>query len=89
MPGKIGFILLTHSEPAQILRLVDRLNAMFHWPPIVCHHNFSLCSLSIETFSANVSFVRPHIQTKWADFSVIEATVRAIRQMYEVTEGPD
>jgi hypothetical protein len=89
MTVSIGFVLLTHSKPEQIRRLIDRLNTMFDRPPIVCHHDFGQCDLPVETFPGNVSFVRPSLPTGWGQFSVVEATVRAIRKMYEVPGSPD
>ncbi len=85
----VGFILLTHAKPHQIIRLVTRLNQMFDHPPIVCHHDFSKCALPLISFPENVSFVQPHLQTGWALFSVVEATVRALEQMYEAPSNPD
>ena len=82
MDPKIGFILVTHQKPHQIIGLVTRLNSMFGEPPIVCHHDFSKCALPLEAFTKNVSFVRPHLETGWGNFSIVEATVRALRQMY-------
>ncbi|WP_375472572.1 beta-1,6-N-acetylglucosaminyltransferase [uncultured Nostoc sp.] len=85
----IGFILLTHSKPLQIYRLINQLNTMFNYPVIVCHHDFSKCDLSVDTLSKNVLLVRPHIQTEWAGFTLVEATVQALRLMYEVPDTPD
>jgi len=89
MTVSIGFVLITHSKPEQIRRLIDRLNTMFDRPPIVCHHDFGQCDLPVEAFLGNVSFVRPSLPSGWGVFSVVEATVRAIRQMYEVPGSPD
>ncbi|MEA5601195.1 beta-1,6-N-acetylglucosaminyltransferase [Nostoc sp. UHCC 0252] len=89
-PSKsIGFILITHSKPLQIYRLINKLNSMFNYPLIVCHHDFSKCDLSVDRLSKNILLVSPHLQTKWADFSIVEATVQALKLMYEVPECPD
>ncbi len=50
---KIGFAILSHTEPEQLLRLVRTLNSMFGDPPIVCHHDFSQCSLHEALFPTN------------------------------------
>ncbi|AFZ60489.1 hypothetical protein H6G54_15035 [Anabaena cylindrica FACHB-243] len=89
MTISIGFILLTHRKPQQIHRLIAHLNKMFNYPRIVCHHDFSKSDLSVDTISKNVSFVRPHLQTQWGDFSIVEATVQAIKLMYESANSPD
>ncbi|QLE44577.1 hypothetical protein FD723_31955 [Nostoc sp. C052] len=85
----IGFVLLTHRKPLQIYRLINKLNSMFNYPVIVCHHDFSKCDLSVNTLSKNVLLVRPHLQTEWASFVLVEATVQALKLMYEVPEPPD
>lgn len=85
---EVGFILLTHTRANQILRLVNRLNRSFDYPPIVCHHDFSKAVLDLRLFSRNVLFVQPHLVTRWADFSVVDATVRAFQMMYERPDAP-
>ena len=55
----IGFVLLTHHQPQQIDRLLAQLNKMFNYPPIVCHHDFDKCPLSVDHLSKNIEFVRP------------------------------
>ncbi|MCU0550135.1 MAG: beta-1,6-N-acetylglucosaminyltransferase [Leptolyngbya sp. Prado105] len=78
----VGFILLTHDHPTQIQRLIDRLNRMFNYPPIVCHHDFSKCPFAIEQFSRNVLFVQPSIQTGWGQYSLIEAAIQSIKRLH-------
>ncbi len=89
MSPTVGFILLTHSQPQQIQRLVDRLNRLFDHPPIVFHHDFSKCPLSIEDFSENISFVQPHVETRWGEFSAIEAILKAMEQMQQRRDRPE
>jgi hypothetical protein len=89
MAISIGFILLTHRKPQQIYRLIAHLNKMFNYPLIVCHHDFFKCDLPISKLSKNISFVRPHLETKWGDFSLVEATVQAIKLMYNCADSPD
>lgn len=84
----LGFVLLTHQKPKQILRLIDRLNFMFDRPPIVCHHDFSQCSLPMDLIPRNVSFVRPHIKTAWGEWSLVKATLKGIEQLYSM-HNPD
>jgi hypothetical protein len=77
MLAKIGFAILSYNEPDQLLRLVKTLNAMFSGPPIVCHHNFSQCSLDEALFPSNVRFVHPHIRTRWGHITTPLAALRA------------
>lgn len=83
-----GFLLLTHNNPAQILRLVRKLDEMFGGPPIVCHHDFSQCPLDVKLFPGCMRFVLPHLETAWGRWSVVAATVRALRTVYEHSD-PD
>ena len=74
---KIGFAIISHDEPEQLLRLVKSLNAMFGAPPIVCHHDFSQCSTHEALFPPNVQFVHPHICHSWGHITVPLAALRA------------
>jgi Core-2/I-Branching enzyme len=74
---KIGFAVLSHNEPGQLLRLIRSLNAMFGDPPIVCHHDFSKCSLDEAVFPNNVRLVHPHFATGWGHIDVPLAALRA------------
>jgi hypothetical protein len=85
----IGFVLLTHHQPQQIDRLLAQLNKMFNYPPIACHHDFDKCALSVDHLPKNIEFVRPHLKTKWGDFSIVEATVQGIKLLYKSVNSPD
>jgi hypothetical protein len=87
--SKIGFVLITHSKPNQMLRLMDRLLKLFGEPKIVCHHDFGQCPVSVDDFPPSVTFVRPHLDTKWGAFSVVLAILAAMRTLYEDADNPD
>jgi hypothetical protein len=89
MSHKVGFLLVTHNKPHQFVRLVDTLNRMFDYPPIACHHNFSISSLPLEQLPPNIKFVHPHVKTRWGKFSTIEAELKALELMYESPDSPD
>jgi hypothetical protein len=77
MPLKIGFVVLTHDAPQQLLRLVRTLTAMFGNPPIACHHDFGQCQLDQTLFPKNVQFVHPHFTTRWGHISVPLGALKA------------
>jgi hypothetical protein len=79
MPFKIGFAIVSHKHPEQLLRLVNTLNAMFDAPPIACNHNFSMCPLQPEVFPSNVRFVIPHVNARWGHISIPLAALSALR----------
>jgi len=89
MPCPVGFVLLTHNKPMQVVRLIKTLNRMFDAPQIVCHHDFSQSNIPTELFRANVSFVRPNIPTGWSKFSTVEATMLALKILFEAENAPD
>jgi Core-2/I-Branching enzyme len=88
MAPTVGFVLLTHNKPHQVVRLVNTLNRMFDRPPIACHHDFSKCDLP-KNLASNVALVHPHFQTGWGKFSVIDAMLSALMLMYESPDAPD
>lgn len=89
MDFTIGFILLTHNKPDQIIRLMSTLNRLFYFPPIVCHHDFSKSILPEDRLTSNISLVTPYLETGWSKFSVVEATLSALRMMYQSSKTPD
>ena len=89
MGATIGFVIVSYDKPAQLLRLVRRLMKLYNNPPIVCHHDFSKCSLEGFDFPSEVTFVRPHIEPKWGGISFCHAFLAALRAMYQRTDCPD
>lgn len=89
MTTPVGFILVTYNKPHQIVRLVNTLNRIFDYPPIVCHHDYSQSALPPESLPKNVVLVRPHVVTRWGSMTVIEATLRALDLMYRTSASPD
>lgn len=85
---RIGFAILSHSEPQQLYRLVTTLNAMFGHPPVVCHHDFSKCSLDEAAFASNIRFVHPHFVTRWGHITLPLAALKAL-SVLRSHEQPD
>jgi hypothetical protein len=88
MTERVGFIILSHSNPPQLLRLVRCLQRVYSDPPIVCHHDFGQCPLAREEFPSGVRFVLPHLKTRWGQFSIVAAALRALELLYRDT-SPD
>ena len=90
MTVPIGFVVLSHSQPELLRRLLSTLDRAYRNPPIVVHHDFSQCSLPDDSvgWSADLQYVRPHIQTEWARFSIPEAFLAALSMLYS-TRAPD
>jgi hypothetical protein len=91
MNPPIGFVLLVNpfNPLEQSARLIWKLNRMFDHPPIACHHDFGKNPNFISDCPKNVQMVHPHVNTKWADFSCIEAAISALRLLYTGANAPD
>ena len=86
---KLAFIILSHSEPQQLLRLTRTLNANFDSPVVVCHHDFSQCPLDASPFPSNVTFVTPHHKTIYGRMSVVYAGLAAFALAHKQQPQPD
>lgn len=86
--AQIGFVLVTHTAPGQIVRLIRALNLVYSNPPIVLHHDFDQCRIDVSDFG-NVSVVRPHFPTTWCGYSVVRATLAGIAMLYGSEEKPE
>ena len=84
----IGFVILSHSEPEQLLRLTSRLENMFPTSKIICAHDFGQTPLDTRCYPATVSFVTPHVPTRWGHISLVHAAMNGLRKLYE-RDGPD
>ncbi len=84
----IGFVIVSHAHPEQVLRLVRTVSRLYGDPPIACHHDFSQCRLDRGLFPANVRFVEPFIPTGWGKISVVHSFLAALRLLYS-DGGPD
>ena len=86
--SNIGFVILTHNNPQQALRLLSRLNEMYDYPPIAWHHDFSKTDFPQESLTENVKMVKDFVETSWGTFSLVEAKLRALRLLYSKS-SPD
>lgn len=84
----LGFVILSHRNPAQLARLCATLNQLYDFPPISVHHDVSQSPLDTSTFSGNVRFVVKPAVTSWGRWSLVEATLLALRQLYDFAD-PD
>jgi len=90
MSPPLGFVLLVNPfHPLERSeRLIRTLNRMFDHPPIACHHDFGQNPQFIANCPANVRLVRPHVATRWGDFSCVEAMIKALRLLYSGEDRP-
>lgn len=79
----LGFVILSHNNPDQLLRLVQSLNEVYDRPAIACHHDFSQSHLDKDMFPDNVHFVEKSITTGWGKWSLVEAALKGLRLLYD------
>ncbi len=84
----IGFVILSHNNPAQLRRLIRTLNAVYGDPPIACHHDFSQSTATINDLGTNVRFVDAFVRTGWGRWSLVVGFLRALRLLYTYAD-PD
>lgn len=84
----VGFVILSHANPNQALRLVRTLDRMYDSPPVAWHHDVSQSALETANLPSNVELVTPFIRTGWGKFSVVRAFLAALRLLY-AADGPD
>jgi core-2/I-Branching enzyme len=90
MSSPIGFVVLTYSDPPQIVRLLTRLRELYGpAAPIALHHNFGQSPLDVSALPAGVRVVQPHLSTGWDSWNTVEATLAGLRLLYREAEGPD
>lgn len=84
----LGFVILSHRCPEQTRRLIDRLVTMFDAPDIACHHDFSQSDLDLRGLPDTFRLVQPYVKTAWGRYSLIEATLLALRLLYQSDQPP-
>jgi len=82
MSDRVGFVILSHNRPRQLERLVRRLLASYDEPPIAIHHDFGQAPIRTQDFPSEVKFVSPHVSTRWGQFSLVDAALRALALLY-------
>jgi hypothetical protein len=88
MPPSIGFALLTHASASQVSRLVDRLRRLYGPAvPIAIHHDQGQCALRPGQVPG-AKLVEPSLATAWGTWSLVEATLAALRLLHS-EGGPD
>jgi len=88
MAARIGFVLMTHTQPEQVACLCKRLSKMFGNPPIAIHHDYSQSHLDPAILPAQVQLVKNWVPTAWGKPVLLDAYFKALRLLYE-SSAPD
>jgi Core-2/I-Branching enzyme len=82
---KIAFLVLAHTDPEQLLRLCLAIGPN---DDIFVHLDLNSRAADFEgPFPANVRFIRNRVAVRWADVSVVDATLRLVQDV--LAEGED
>lgn len=87
----LGFAILSHRDPPQLARLIDRLGRLYPRSPIAIHHDFDQCPIEpsdLASMARVARFVMPHCSTRWGRWSLVEAAVRALSTLLESPNPP-
>ncbi len=88
MPKSVGFVILSHQSLEGVLRLTNTINRLYDCPPIAVHHDWRQTSSACPEFSGNVSLVANPVRTGWGRWSLVEATLSALKLLYSKAQ-PD
>lgn len=82
---QIAFLVLSHRQPAQLIRLLTTLRAQLPDAPIVVHHDCYREDLSESAIEhiGNIYLLKASKPTAWGDFSIVDAYLRSLRWMIE------
>jgi hypothetical protein len=84
----VGFVLVTHKSPEQIVFLCRALSDKFGGAPIAVHHDVSQSDLPLSKLPSNASVVKNPVQTKWGSLTIVEGYLLALGLLYQ-TASPD
>lgn len=82
---RIAFLILSHREPSQLLRLVATIRLQLPDSPIVIHHDTfrePLPKSALDPFHG-VHLISPEGPTGWGDFTVVAAACRSMEWMIQ------
>jgi hypothetical protein len=80
---RLGFVILSHANSDQVLRLVKRLADMFPPVAIACHHDTNKSFIDETRFPIGFTLVKDIVNTSWGRFGVVEAELRALKLLYD------
>ncbi|MFD2741032.1 DUF5928 domain-containing protein [Sulfitobacter aestuarii] len=85
--AKIAYILLCHKDPAAIIRQAERLTAAgdymaIHFDASADPNQYRQIRSALAE-NTSVTFVRRRVRCGWGEWSLVEATLRAVRAALE------
>ena len=77
----VVYLILSHDNPNQVIRLAKTLKAGSPTSSIVIHHDYSRCYLDPSDLAdmEGVYVLEKHIAVRWGHFSIVAAVLLALR----------
>ncbi len=78
---KVGYIVLSHQNPRQILRLIDRLLRSDPTGHVIVEHDPAHGALELEDYSAHprVQLITSSSVRRWGNFALVSDLLQAMR----------
>lgn len=86
---KIAYIILSHKNPSQIMRLADLLATREATSIIAIHHDGTREFHPTPASARKIRFIEPTTRIEWGSYSLIEATLKGIRLIHHEEAGYD
>lgn len=82
--GVVGYVILCHHKPSQALRLAQTIRRLSPRAAVLLRHNQSTGYIDrSQAAAAGADLLLSRIQTRWGDWSLVEATLEAFRHLGE------
>src|SRR4051812_36637275 len=81
--GRVLYLLMTHTAPEQVLRLLRTMRALSPMAPLVVHHDERWVQLDRSQLEAigNVTYLPAEASVDWGEWSQIESLFSGLRRM--------
>ena len=78
--SKIVYLIASHNNPSQLLRLVETIKAESPNSQVLIHHDYSSCYLDPAAFEqvSNVHIIEDYVSVKWGEFSMVQMELYCI-----------
>ena len=77
---KILYLIVSHTNPEQLVRLATTLKQNSTAAQIVIHHDFAKCGLDRAAFNhlSDVHILEEYVSVQWGEFSMVEMEIHCL-----------
>jgi hypothetical protein len=79
-----AYLIVSHVNPGQVVRLVRALRRGSPHATILLHHDAAATKLSDDAFAGDAGILvdREPLRVEWAEFSLVDAVLRGVRRLF-------